>query len=151
MLYPFGIGESAISISGDPSKTDRIIHTIREVGHVTRALHALDLGDHVGVRGPFGTAWPMEEAEGKDLVVVAGGIGIAPVRPAIYEALNYRKRYDQFVLLYGARSPEDLVYLDEVKEWRSRFDEAGQPLVDPSAVPVPQAAAPACTAQHTER
>ncbi|MCB2224520.1 MAG: FAD/NAD(P)-binding protein [Actinobacteria bacterium] len=122
MLYPFGIGECAISISGDPSRTDRIVHTIRDVGAVTHALHALDIGDHVGVRGPFGTPWPMEAAEGKDLVIVAGGIGLAPVRPAIYEALNHRDRYEQFVLLYGARSPEDLVYLDEIKEWRSRFD-----------------------------
>jgi NAD(P)H-flavin reductase len=122
MLYPFGIGESAISISGDPAKTDRIVHTIRNAGAVTAALHRLELGDYVGVRGPFGTAWPMEAAEGKDLVIVAGGIGIAPVRPAIYEALNQRERFDQFVLLYGARTPSDLVYQGEVKDWRSRFD-----------------------------
>ena len=122
MLYPFGIGESAISISGDPAQVDRIVHTIRNVGPVTAALHSLELGDHVGLRGPFGTSWPMEAAEGKDLVIVAGGIGIAPVRPAIYEALNNRERFEQFVLLYGARSPEDLVYQSEVKEWRSRFD-----------------------------
>jgi NAD(P)H-flavin reductase len=122
MLYPFGIGESAISISGDPGRPERLIHTIRNVGPVTAALHALDLGDHVGVRGPFGTAWPMDAADGKDLVIAAGGIGIAPVRPAIYEALNHRDRFDQFVLLYGARSPDDLVYQDEIREWRGRFD-----------------------------
>jgi NAD(P)H-flavin reductase len=122
MLYPFGIGESAISISGDPARTDSITHTIRNVGAVTAALHQLELGDYVGLRGPFGTPWPMEAAEGKDLVIVAGGIGIAPVRPAIYEALSNRERFQQFVFLYGARSPEDLVYQSEIKEWRSRLD-----------------------------
>ena len=122
MLYPFGIGESAISISGDPSQTDRVVHTIRNVGPVTAALHKLGLGDYVGVRGPFGTAWPMEAAEGKDLVIAAGGIGLAPVRPAVYEALANRERYEQFVLLYGARRPEDLVFQNELREWRSRFD-----------------------------
>jgi len=122
MLYSFGIGESAISISGDPANEDRIVHTIRNVGAVTAALNALQPGDMVGVRGPFGTPWPMGLAAGKDLVVVAGGIGLAPVRPAIYEALNNRERFEQFVLLYGARSPEDLVYVDEIREWRSRFD-----------------------------
>lgn len=130
MLYPFGIGESAISISGDPARTGRIVHTIRDVGPVTRALHALEPGDQVGLRGPFGTAWPMEAAEGKDLIVVAGGIGIAPVRPAIYEALDNRTRFGQFVLLYGARTPDDLVYLDEVKEWRARFDASVEVSVD---------------------
>ena len=130
MLYPFGIGESAISISGDPSDTDRIVHTIRRVGPVTAALHELELGDHVGVRGPFGTSWPMVEAEGKDLVIVAGGIGLAPVRPAIYEALDNRKRYEQFVLLYGARTPEDLVFQNELREWRSRFDTEVEVSVD---------------------
>ena len=122
MLYPFGIGESAISISGDPDHPERLVHTIRKVGAVTTALHALRPGDQVGVRGPFGVPWPMEAAEGKDLVIVAGGIGIAPVRPAISEALNHRERYQELVLLYGARSPQDLVFADEIKEWRGRFD-----------------------------
>jgi len=130
MLYPFGIGESAISISGDPADTDRIVHTIRNVGAVTAALNALQPGDTVGVRGPFGTPWPMGLAAGKDLVVVAGGIGLAPVRPAIYEALSNRERFEQFVLLYGARSPKDLVYVDEIREWRSRFDSDVEVSVD---------------------
>ena len=122
MLYPFGIGESAISISGDPAEPDRLVHTIRNVGAVTAALHALEPGDFVGVRGPFGTPWPMGKAAGRDLVIVAGGIGLAPVRPAIYEALANRERFEQVVILYGARSPEDLVFVDEIKEWRGRFD-----------------------------
>jgi len=122
MLYPFGIGESAISISGDPAETDRVVHTIRNVGAVTAALHALEPGDFVGVRGPFGTPWPMGKAAGRDLVIIAGGIGLAPVRPAIYEALSNRERFEQVVILYGARSPEDLVFVDEIKEWRGRFD-----------------------------
>jgi len=122
MLYPFGIGESAISISGDPAEPERLEHTIRNVGAVTAALHALEPGDFVGVRGPFGTPWPMGRAAGKDLVIIAGGIGLAPVRPAIYEALSNRERFEQVVILYGARSPEDLVFVDEIKEWRGRFD-----------------------------
>jgi len=122
MLYPFGIGESAISISGDPADPERLMQTVRRVGKVTAALHALRPGGYVGVRGPFGTPWPMGKAAGRDLVIIAGGIGLAPVRPAIYEALANRERYNQVVVLYGARTPEDLVFVDEIKEWRGRFD-----------------------------
>jgi NAD(P)H-flavin reductase len=122
MLYPFGIGECAISISGDPAEPERLVHTIRRVGKVTEALHALRPGDYVGVRGPFGTPWPMGKAAGRDLVIVAGGIGLAPVRPAIYEALANRERFNQVVILYGARTPDDLVFVDEIRDWRGRFD-----------------------------
>jgi NAD(P)H-flavin reductase len=122
MLYAFGIGEVAISIAGDPAHPDRLVHTIRRVGAVTEGLHRLEPGDFVGVRGPFGTAWPMEEAAGKDLVVVAGGVGLPPVRPAILEGLANRERFDQFVILYGARTPGDMVFVDDIREWRARFD-----------------------------
>lgn len=122
MLYPFGIGESAISISGDPAQPEALVHTIRSVGKVTQALHRLRPGDYVGVRGPFGTPWPLGKAAGRDLVIVAGGIGLAPVRPAIHEALGNRARYGQVVILYGARTPEDLVFVDEIRQWRGRLD-----------------------------
>jgi len=122
MLYAFGVGESAISISGDASTPDTLVHTIRRVGTVTTALSHLQPGDLVGVRGPFGSAWPMEDAVGKDLVFVVGGIGLAPLRPAIYQALSQRDRYRQIALLVGARTPEDLLYQEELNEWRARDD-----------------------------
>ena len=122
MLYVFGGGEVPISISGDPSKPKKLVHTIRKVGSVTKALCALKPGDYVGIRGPFGTNWPLEEARSKDIVIVAGGIGLAPLRPAIYYLLHHRNLYHKVILLYGARTPADLLYLDELQQWRSRFD-----------------------------
>jgi NAD(P)H-flavin reductase len=118
MLYAFGTGESAISHSGDPGRADgRIVHTIRRVGNVTSALARLQAGDSIGVRGPFGTAWPMREIRGRDLVFVAGGIGLAPLRPAIYHALNHRNEYGRIVILAGARNPEELLYAGELEAW----------------------------------
>ena len=120
MLYAFGVGESAISISGDSSAQDgRLIHTIRKVGTVTAALEQLRPGDQLGVRGPFGAPWPLEEMRGRDLVFVAGGIGLAPVRPAIYHALAHREDFGRIVILTGARSPEDVLYPDCLEEWRN--------------------------------
>jgi len=122
MLYAFGAGEAAISISGDPARPETLVHTIRGVGAVTRAMQALHPGDALGVRGPFGTPWPVERAPGHDLVVVAGGIGLAPLRPALYHVLAHRAEYGRVVLLYGARSPKEILYARELREWRSRFD-----------------------------
>jgi len=113
MLYVFGVGEVPISISGPPPLRDRIIHTIRAVGTVTRNLWRLKHGDIVGVRGPFGTAWPLKEAEGRDVVIVTGGIGLAPLRPVLYHLLHHRKKFGRVILLYGARTPNDLLYGDE--------------------------------------
>jgi NAD(P)H-flavin reductase len=121
MLYVFGTGESAISISGDPAKNDRLVHTVRAVGTVTRAMQKLKRGDVIGVRGPFGSVWPVGEAEGCDLVIVAGGIGLAPLRPVIYHALANRGKYGRFALLYGARAPRDLLYARELEKWRGQF------------------------------
>lgn len=121
MLYAFGVGEVPISLSGDP-EDGVIVQTIRRVGAVTDALGTLQPGDQVGLRGPFGTTWPLDEAEGGDLVIVAGGIGLAPLRPAIYHALKHRDRYRRLVLLYGARSPSELLFVDEIQEWRGRLD-----------------------------
>lgn len=114
MLYVFGVGEVPISISGDPTQTDRIVHTVRAVGTVTRSMWGLKRGDRVGLRGPFGSAWPVEAAHGRDLVIVAGGIGLAPLRPVLYDVAHHPDRFNRVLLLYGARTPDDLLYAQEV-------------------------------------
>jgi NAD(P)H-flavin reductase len=122
MLSLPGIGEVPISISGDPASTGYTLHTIRDVGPVTHALCALRPGQRAGVRGPYGTSWPVAAAEGGDLVIVAGGIGLPPLRPALHEALARRDRFGRVVLLYGARTPADLLFTRELHRWRARFD-----------------------------
>ena len=133
MLYVFGIGEVPIAISGDPTKPEKLVHTVRTVGAVTEALCALKKGDAVGVRGPFGTAWPVDEAHGRDVVIVAGGIGLAPVRPIVYQVLAHRSRHGRLVLLYGSRTPQDLLYAKELERWRARLDVDVQVTVDAAA------------------
>ncbi len=130
MLTAFGVGESAISVSGDPAKGDGIIHTIRAVGAVSRALTELRRGDSLGLRGPFGVGWPMTELYGKDVILVAGGIGLAPLRPAIYRLLAERERFGEVAILYGTRSPSDILYRSEVESWRQRLDVDVQVTVD---------------------
>ena len=122
MLYAFGAGEVPISISGNPERPKNLVHTIREVGTVTRALRALKRGDLAGVRGPFGSSWPVKQAVGRDVVIVAGGIGLAPLRPAIYFILGHRQDYGRVVLLYGTRTPEDILFRKELEGWRARLD-----------------------------
>jgi NAD(P)H-flavin reductase len=122
MLYVFGVGELPVSISGDPEQPHRLVYTVRSVGHATQALVSRRPGDTVGVRGPFGTAWPLTEARGKDVLMIAGGIGLAPLRPAIYRILRRREEYGRFILLYGARSPRDLLYRKELRTWSHSTD-----------------------------
>lgn len=118
MLYAFGVGEVAVSISGDPSATDgTITHTIRAVGAVSRALHNAQVGAVIGVRGPFGTTWGLAEAAGRDLVMVAGGVGLCPLRPAVLAALAHRKNYGQMVLIAGARSQGDFLFARDIDTW----------------------------------
>jgi NAD(P)H-flavin reductase len=117
MLYVFGVGEVAISISSDPGQPARLAHTIRSTGRVTDAFAALGPGDRVGLRGPFGTPWPMRVAQGGDLLVVAGGLGLAPLRPAIYEALRDREAFRRVIVLVGARAPEHMLYRDLLDAW----------------------------------
>lgn len=118
MLYAFGVGEAAISISGDPTVTDgSITHTIRAVGAVSRALHDAQPGSVVGVRGPFGTRWGLDDAVGRDLVMVAGGVGLCPLRPAVLGALAQRSRYGNVTLIAGARSRSDFVYAAQLEKW----------------------------------
>jgi NAD(P)H-flavin reductase len=122
MLYAFGAGEVPISMSGDPADQGRLVHTVRSVGAASAAIARLKHGDMLGVRGPFGTAWPVEIAVGSDVVIVTGGLGLAPLRPAIYRLLAERARYGRIVLLYGARSPADILYRHEIERWRRRLD-----------------------------
>jgi len=122
MLSVFGVGEIPISISGDPAQRHVLVHTTRAVGTVSRALCALKAGATLGVRGPFGTPWPVEAAHGKDLVIVAGGIGLPPLRPALYAALADRGHYKRVALLYGARSPREILFRRELERWRLRLD-----------------------------
>jgi NAD(P)H-flavin reductase len=145
MLYVFGVGEMAVSISGDPSASGAWMHTVRVVGTVSRALSRLKKGDLVGVRGPFGNPWPMSAAAGRDLVLVAGGIGLAPLRPVLLRAFNELARDrgsiqaraqsapntgaatpkdskpgrpPRLFLLYGARSPVDLLFVGQLAHWK---------------------------------
>lgn len=122
MIYVYGVGEVPISISGDPAEPSILKHTVRAVGTVTRAITSVKRGGMLGVRGPFGSGWPLKEAEGYDVVVVAGGLGLAPLRPAILHLLRNRERYGRVAILYGARTPMDMLYKRELERWRARFD-----------------------------
>jgi len=117
MLWVFGVGELPISISGDPSNREQLVYTVRSVGKATHALVSQKPGAEIGVRGPFGNGWPMQAARGHDVIIVAGGIGLAPLRPAIYEVLQNRAEYGRMVILYGARSPRELLYRKELASW----------------------------------
>ena len=119
MIYLPGFGEVAISISSSPSAPQVVGHTIRYAGSVTRALGRLKVGELVGVRGPYGSAWPLQKAESKNLVIVSGGIGLAPLRPALLSILRHRENYGRVVLLYGARTPADLLYTNEFASWQA--------------------------------
>jgi NAD(P)H-flavin reductase len=122
MLYVFGVGEVPISISGDPAVPELLIHTTRAVGAVTEAMRGLRAGQTLGVRGPFGSAWPVGAAEGDDVVLVAGGIGLAPLRPLIHAVMARREHFGKVLILYGARTPDDILYHRQLRDWRGRFD-----------------------------
>jgi NAD(P)H-flavin reductase len=119
MLYVPGYGEAAISMSSDiESAGGLVIHTIRHAGSVTKAASRLKVGDVVGLRGPFGSAWPLESVQGMDVVIACGGIGLPPLRGALYSIIRERARYGKVTLLYGARSPKDLMYPGEYEAWK---------------------------------
>ena len=122
MLYVFGLGEVPVSISGDPGRPERLVHTTRAVGSVTKAMSKLKRSNMVGVRGPFGTPWPLEAVKGKDILIVAGGIGLPPLRPVIYHILSRRKDFGRVSLLYGSRTPEDILFVSDLEKWRARLD-----------------------------
>lgn len=117
MLYLPGVGESAISHSGDCQSAGVWQHTVRVAGRVTHTLAGLTVGSELGVRGPFGTGWPIHAWLGRDVVLVAGGIGLPPLRPVIYELLRRRKEFGRLDLIYGAREPRSLLYTDEFSAW----------------------------------
>lgn len=119
MLYVPGIGEAAISISSDSEAPQTLTHTVRMVGSVTRAMKKLGVGDVLGIRGPFGAGWPLHLLNGQDLVLVSGGIGLAPLRPVVHWLLRHRQRARRVVLLYGCRTPEDRIFADELNVWNA--------------------------------
>jgi NAD(P)H-flavin reductase len=123
MLWAFGVGEVPISVSERAGiGSNALHHTIRAVGATTRALCGLELGEALGVRGPFGRGWDIEVARSHDVIVMAGGLGLAPVRPLVEAILEERDAFGRVVVLVGSRSPDDLLYAEWLSSWRSRFD-----------------------------
>ncbi len=125
MLYVHGVGEVPISISGHRTAENGhtvVFHTIKVVGNVTQALARLKKGESLGIRGPYGSAWPIEAFAGNDLVLIAGGIGLAPIRPLFLHVLEHRETFGNVFLLYGARTPADIVFRRDLEQWRKRFD-----------------------------
>jgi NAD(P)H-flavin reductase len=118
MLYLPGIGEAAISVSSDPEEKGQLLHTVRAAGNVTQALTRKRPGERLGLRGPFGSTWPMAACRGQDIVIACGGIGLAPLRPAIFHIVHHRRDFGRVILLYGSRTPADLLYTDEYDAWR---------------------------------
>ncbi|TAJ31839.1 MAG: Ni/Fe hydrogenase subunit gamma [Nitrospirae bacterium] len=122
MLYVFGVGEVAISIVSDPDEPQALDHTIRAVGRVTKAIQGMGLGDTLGVRGPFGRGWPLDDVRGKDVVVVTGGLGCAPVVGAIDYMFRRREAYGAVTILHGIKTPRDLLYRERFEAWRRHAD-----------------------------
>ena len=120
MLSAAGAGEVPISISGDPDRPERLVQTVRSVGLATAAICGAQPGRVLSVRGPFGRPWPVDQAAGSDVVIAVGGIGLPPLRPAILSMLAQRERYGRLVLLYGARTPDQLLYPEERAAWSER-------------------------------
>ncbi len=120
MLTVFGVGEIPVSLSGDAAEPERLVHTVRAVGAVSAALAELRPGAALGLRGPFGTGWPLAAAAGCDALIVAGGLGLAPLRPVLY-GLAAAGRARSLTLLYGARSPSERLYRAELRRWARRF------------------------------
>jgi NAD(P)H-flavin reductase len=131
MLWAFGIGEAPISLAG--ADGDVLHHTIRRAGKVSTALWAAREGDLIGMRGPFGTGWGLDAAKGRDILIVAGGIGMAPLRSVVEELMANREDYGRAALLVGARSPESLLYRDLIESWRGRLDIEVEVTVDTAA------------------
>jgi len=122
MVYVFGVGEVPISIVSDPQEPDVLDHTVRVVGRVTRVLGSLQVGDTVGLRGPYGTHWPLRRARGKDVVIVTGGLGCAPVVSVINYIFRRRERYGALKILHGVKTPRDLIYRKRFAAWRRHPD-----------------------------
>lgn len=118
-----GVGEAPISISSSPSRSNGTFELcVRRVGDLTRVMHRLQAGDLIGIRGPFGRGFPVERFRGKNLLFVAGGLGLAPLRSLINEVLDERGNYGRIIILYGARTPDDLLFTEELAQWEKRPD-----------------------------
>ncbi|MEZ0368887.1 MAG: FAD/NAD(P)-binding protein, partial [Candidatus Sericytochromatia bacterium] len=117
MLWLPGIGEIPISLSGSAQAGDLLVHTVRPVGAVSRALCALQPGDRLGLRGPFGTGWPLQLAIGQNLLIIAGGLGLAPLRSLIHAVLHQRQDFGRVRLIYGSRSRQEIVFAQELEHW----------------------------------
>lgn len=126
-----GIGEAPISVSSSPTQRPGFQLVVRNVGNVSRAIHGLAPGDKVGIRGPFGTSFPVEDGmQGRDVLFICGGIGLVPVRSAINYVLAHRAHYGEVTILFGARTPADRLFVDEIEAWRSRDDVTFRETVD---------------------
>lgn len=122
MVSLLGYGEAPISISSPPHITDQYDHTVRFVGSLTNTIEKYKPGDIVGIRGPFGSSWPVEEAKGKNVLFVAGGIGLAPLRPFIMQIFHEREKFGKVQILYGARGTGEMLFTDEFDRWRRQPD-----------------------------
>lgn len=118
----FGIGEAPISVSSSPSKKGSFELCIRQVGTLTNVLKRYEKGDLLGIRGPFGKGYPLEDLFGKDILIIAGGIGLVPLRSLINFVLDNRQDFGRLIILYGAKNPSELLFKDEIKEWQARED-----------------------------
>jgi len=118
----FGIGEAPISVTSSPSRNGVFELCVRKVGDVTGALHRMKPGSTVGIRGPFGNGFPLEQMRGKDLLFAPGGLGFPPVRSLINQVLDERQSFGRVIILYGARDPSELLFKDELAKWEARDD-----------------------------
>jgi NAD(P)H-flavin reductase len=121
-LSVFGIGEAPISISSSPFNKDTIGLCVRKAGDVTSAIHKLEAGSYIGIRGPLGNGFPVEEMKGKDLLFIAGGLGLAPLRSLINYVLERRDNFAKITILYGAKNPREILFADELELWKARKD-----------------------------
>ncbi len=122
MVYLFGVGEVPISIMSDPDDKQGLDHTIRIVGRVTKGIEKLNIGDQLSIRGPFGRGWPLEEAKGKDIVVITGGLGCAPVVGAVEYIFRRREYYGHIKIMHGVKTPRDMMYQERFVEWAKHDD-----------------------------
>ena len=122
-LTVFGLGEAPFSIPSSPNKKDYFQLCIRDIGNVSGALHRMKPGDKIGIRGPFGNGYfPFEKMKGKDVMIVAGGLGLAPVMPLIHTILEDRENYKRLVIIYGSIDPENILFKEDIEEWKKRDD-----------------------------
>lgn len=126
-----GEGESTFCVASSPTRKGYIECTFRKAGRVTNALANLEVGDTVGFRGPYGNTFPIEEWQGKNLLYIAGGIALPPMRCVIWNTIDLREKYEDITIIYGARTVNDLVYKHELKEWKERPDIRLVTTVDP--------------------